>query len=242
MKKNRIIQHVLATLAFLTVNTSTWAAPILFEFTGTVTDQVLSSGRSGSISLNRPEWNGKTITGTMSMDVEGLATNPNQSPEQVHYTSGDYGNPADWLSFSWINPDGSAYTIPGGFDPLPNYQVDGSSAYLTDSVLNGTQFYAGRAFSNLRPQSTQSFSLRLQARGPNDSLAISSMNFDTVAFLPEFANYENYGIVRYGHPDGTRLDYHFTINSITRVPEPSGLLLILCGLVGLFLAHRRHVK
>lgn len=242
MRSCRIIKRAMLSITLLVAASLTWAAPIIFEFTGTVTDQVLIDGRLIDVSVNAGEWKGKTITGTMFIDVEGLATNPNQH-EQVYYSSSYGDNPTDWLSFSLTNPDGKTYLFPGGFDLLPNFEVNGADVYLIDSVLNGTHLFAGRVFSNLRPQSHQVFSLRLQARGPNDSLAISSMDFDTVEFRPEFANWENYGFVEYGHRDGTRFNYYFNINSITRVifrvPEPSGWVLMLCALAGIFLARRQ---
>src|SRR5690606_39693987 len=40
----------------LTISIPSWAMPIMFEFTGTVSDSVLISGRYQTIYTNVPEW------------------------------------------------------------------------------------------------------------------------------------------------------------------------------------------
>lgn len=240
----RIIPHAIISSLLLMVASSIQAIPIKFEFTGTVTNKVLSYGEIIDVPLNARKWRGKTVTGEMIIDIEGLETNPDQSPEQVYYSSWYGNNASDWLSFTLTNPDGSTYSFPGGYDPLPEVDVDGSDAYLVDSFYNGTQFYVGRNYSNSRSVPRQGLSLRMQAQGENAKQAITSMDFNTVEFHPEFANWENYGIVEYHHDDGKKFNYYFNINSIKRVsvPEPASWLMILGGFIGLLVYRQRALK
>lgn len=242
MRNARCVKFVIAVFFLIVAAPSIQAIPIKFEFTGTITDKVLISGQVTDIYFNARRWKGKTVTGHMMIDVEGLATNPNQSPEQVYYSSWYGDNPSDWLSFSITNPDGSTYYFPESYDPLSEVDVDGSDVYLINSFSsygNATALYAGRTYLNAKSLPRQYLSLRLQGSGMNAAKAITSMDFDTVEFNPEFANWENYGIVDYSHPSGKNTNYYFTINSLTRVPEPSSWLLILGGLIAL-LARRRY--
>jgi hypothetical protein len=240
----RMIQCAIVATFLLLVAASTQAVPIKFEFTGTVTDKILSYGEYTDVWLHARKWKGKTVTGQMVMDIEGLELYPNLSPDEVYYSSSVGNNPSDFISFTLTNPDGNTYSFPGDYDPLPEVAVDGGTAYLIDSFYNGTHFFADKVFTNSRSAPRQVISLRMQASGANAKQTITSMDFNTVEFHPEFANVQNYGSVEYIHDNGKRFDYYFTINSITRVPisEPSSLILIFGGLVGLLVCRQHHLK
>lgn len=238
----QIFLYIKRTIFFIflfSASSLAFAVPITFEFTGTVSNQILSNGRLIKANSKVPQWHGKGVSGQMMIDIEGLATNPNQVSYQSYYQSGYEGNGTDWLSFSLTNPDGSTHQIPGGYDPFPEVDVNGSVAYLTNPpAINDMQFYAGRTYSNLRLYPHQNISLRLSGR----SQLISGQDFHTVEINPQFAYRENYGLVDYAHENGTRFEYYFTIDSIKRVPEPSSWVLMLCGLSGLLWARRRRAQ
>lgn len=225
---------------------STFATPIVFNFTGTVTDEILSYGQLSKTWKSIPKWNGKTVTGSVILDLDGLVPE-DTSANQTYYNTGSYGtNESQWLSFIINNPDGTSYTLPNRTEVLPLPKVNASSAYLIyDPVYNGSSLYVGRTYVGQFPkdQPRQTMFLRLGSNGDDAANLFNTTDFNTVEFDPTFATLENYGGIEYLKDNRKTMAYSFKINSLTRaeseVPEPGILSLILIGFAGLMLNRAR---
>lgn len=241
----RIIFFIVISAAASVVH----AVPVVFEFTGRVSDGFLFYGNMVQGGYSYPEWNGKSITGQFVIDVEGLTSSPANSPYYRHYGTSLYHNVDDWLSFTLTNPDGKTYSFPGDYafaddiDPFSEDYVNSTSAWLADlPEEKGNKFSVGRYLFNPDLQLKRYIYLSLESSDPNPSGLINGLDFETLVVDAQYANWINYGLVNYATNDGTRFDYYFTIETIKRVPEPSSLLLLVCGIAMLLWTRRRRAN
>lgn len=212
------------------------ALPITFDFTGTISNSVLSNGSYIKIDQST-QWLGKTVNGSFTLDIDNVETNPQQSSYQKYYDSSYGSNSTDWLSVAIVNPDGRSYSYPPEDQPL-SVDVDSAVASLIyrDSAFPDVRFYVGRTFSNLNTTPKFEISLRLTAWGPKSLQMLNGLDFDTLNVNPTYADRENYGIAEYDDGAGENFNYYFTIDSISRrdvnahVNEPSLLLLAVFAL------------
>lgn len=240
------IKYFLVICILYGLSPSAFATPIVFNFTGTISDEILSYGQLSKTWKSIPKWNGKTVTGSVTLDLDGLLPE-DTSADQTYYTTNSNGtNEAQWLSFIINNPDGTSYTLPDRTDVLPLPKVNGSTAYLIyDPVYNSSSLYIGRVYVGQYPknQPRQDMFLRLGNNGDDAANLFNTTDFNTVEFDPTFATLENYGGIQYLKDNGKMMAYSFKINSLTRVksqvPEPSILSLILIGFAGLLLNRTR---
>ena len=243
-----VIKRTLITVIFA-IPTLAVATPITFNFTGTVSDYILSNGQLQKSSSAIPKWNGKSVSGSVTMDLDNAVPKHKHS-EQTYYETATYNtNEKQWLSFIINNPDGTSYDIPAAINPLPSVDVNGSVASLLYRPdYDHSFFYVGRTFSNLAPKNPprQNMSLRLGSFGESSHQLLDSVDFDTVEFHPKLATNENYGLVTYVKDNGKKMDYAFRIDSLTRavsqVPEPDSLWLVALGFAGLLVNRARRSK
>lgn len=232
----------------LTISIPGWAMPIMFEFTGTVSDSVLISRRYQTIYTNVPEWSGLQVTGSVVMELPELAASPNNSPSHSIYGQREEFPYADWMTFRLTHPDGSLFEVPGSTPATPVPEGIGNDAYTQLSHLsyiNGaSSFYATRSYNNSLTYPQKSISISLTAVGGNANWLTNNADFYNVEVNPEFANFENYGSVSDYSGLGVGHKYTFTIDSLkrvnARVPEPSLWLLALTGL--LLIGWRRYKR
>lgn len=234
------IFHRLAALTLIsTLSTFTapsWAIPLIFEFTGTISDTVLISGIEQTLFTSHPQWNGQQVTGTLSMDLPALAASPYNGPGYSQYSkTNDVYPHADWMSFGVTNPDGSILDISDSIPIIPAPTSEGDDAYTHlahQSYMHGDSgFYAQRTYNNFEPYPRNHASLSLRADGDNALWLTSSADYNDVIIKPEFANIENYGSVYQLNELGIGHEYYFRIDSLIRkpadVPEPSILLIFI---------------
>lgn len=247
MRCSIAVKHFLSGLILITISSVVAATPIVFNFTGTVTDQVLDGGGMSKKWASISKWNGKSISGSFTMSLENV-TPIIQNNEQTYYlTEASNDNSRQWLEFVINNPDGTSYSIPTSTDPLPVVDLNYSAATLLSNE-NSSIFYIAREFQNksFKNPPLQEIMLRLGSFWEGSSQLYSSLDFSTVEFRPELATHQNYGLVNYLKDNGKKMEYFFTIDTLTRVehnvPEPGILGLILLGLVSLTLGRMRSVK
>jgi len=224
----------------LTISIPGWAMPIMFEFTGTVSDSVLISRRYQTIYTTVPEWNGLQVTGRVVMELPELGASPDNRPSHSIYGQRYPEFPySDWMTFMVTNPDGSLVEVPGSTPATPVPEAEGNDAYTQLSHLsyiNGlSSFYATRSYTNSLTYPQKTASISLSAEGDNANWLTSSADFYNVEVNPEFANVDNYGHIYNYSNLGVGHEYTFKIDSLKRVdakvPEPSLWLLALTGLL-----------
>lgn len=237
-----MIKHFLKQLAALTLLSypfSSWALPLTFEFTGTISDTVLISKIDQTLFTTHPDWNGQQVTGTLTMDLPELAASPYNGPGYSQYSKNvDYPY-ANWMSFLVKNPDGTFLDISNSEPVTPAPLAEGDDAYTNlahQSYLYGdSSFYAQRSYNNHLTYPRKHASLSLRATDDNALWLTSSADYDEVMIKPEFANHDNYGYVYHYTDSGIGHEYYFRIDSLKRmevnVPEPSTLLLLIAGLI-----------
>lgn len=223
------------------------ATPIMFDFTGTISNTILSGGNH--INIDQPkQWLGKSVNGSFVLDIDGLETNPHQDRNQIYLDSSYGNNPADWLSVVLANPDGKVYSFPLE-DPSASADVDSSvvSIIYRKGVFPDARFYMGRMFSNLNAAPRINISLRLTAWGTDSLKMLNGLDFNTLEIKPEYSDWENYGLVEYNDGAGNKFDYYFTIDSIERrevnahVDEPSSMtLFVLAVAMCVWVRRRKH--
>lgn len=223
------------------ISSSALSMPITFNFTGTISDEVLSNGSIRKSTSIIPKWIGKQVSGSITMDLDSVIpewSNATQTYYRSHQENGDLG---EWMTVTINNPDGTSYTIAPPIDPLPAVDVSSASTYLTYNTTHHDQiaFFAGRNYANLKKPPRQEFYMWLSAEYENASKLLNTTDFDTVNINTDFANWTNYGVVYYIKENGKKMNYEFTFDSFTRaithVPEPGSLFLVILGLGGLFL-------
>jgi len=245
-----LIKNVFRSLSLVVASMLTapsWALPLVFEFTGTISDTVLISHIDQTLYTTHPEWNGQQVTGSLTMDLSKAAASPFNGPGYSQYSKNDHSHPdADWISFLVNNPDGSLLNI-SDYEPVtPAPEAEGNDAYTHlahNSYLNDSSgFYAQRTYNNSLTYPQKHASLWLDAIGDNAEWLTSSADYNDVIIKPEFANWNNYGYVFYYTDPGIGYEYTFTIDSLKRmdaaVPEPSTWLLMAVALLMLY--WRRH--
>lgn len=234
----RIITAIFSILPSIAV-----ATPITFDFTGTISNTILSYGNHITIAQPK-QWLGKSVNGNFVLDIDGLETNPKQDRNQIYLDSSYGNNPADWLSVVLTNPDGKIYSFPLE-DPSAPVGLDGAvaSIFYRKDVFPDARFYIGRMFSNLNSTPRINISLRLAAREMDSLKMLNGLDVNNLDIKPEYSNWENYGLVEYNDGKGKKFDYHFTIDSITRrevnVDEPSPIILSVLALGMLVLVRRK---
>lgn len=241
------IKRILSVLLLTTISSIAAATPIVFNFTGTVTDQILDGGGTLDTRASIPKWNGKSISGSFTMNLDKV-TPIIQNHEQTYYlTEASNDNSRQWLEFVINNPDGTSYSIPTSTDPLPVVDSNYSAATLLSNE-NFSIFYIAREFHNtsFKNPPLQEIMLRLASFGEGSNQLYDSLDFSTVEFRPELATFQNYGLVNYLKDNGKKMEYYFTIDTLTsvksNVPEPGVLSLALLGLAGLMLRRLRGVR
>lgn len=237
-----ILTKYLYRLAALTlVSTFTapsWAIPLTFQFTGTISDSILGSGIYQTVFISHPQWNGEQVSGTLTLDLPEAAASPFNGPGYTQYGKSQYFYPyANWMSFSVTNPDGSVLDISDSITPAPELEGDDAYTHLAHKSYRygDSGFYAQRTYNNFVPYPRNSATLSLQAIGENAAWLTSSADYNDVIIKPEFANLENYGDVYQLNDMGIGHEYSFRIDSLERisseVPEPSILLIFISGLL-----------
>lgn len=247
MRSSIAVKRVLSILILTTISSVTAATPIIFNFTGTVTDQILDGGGMLDTWASISKWNGKSISGSFTMNLDDV-TPVAQNHEQIFYlTEASNDNSRQWLEFVINNPDGTSYSIPTSTDPLPVVDSNYSAANLVSNE-NFSILYIAREFQNksFKNPPLQEIMLRLATFGEGSDQLYSSLDFNTVEFHPELATYQNYGLVNYLKDNGKKMEYFFTIDTLTRiehnVPESGILGLMLLGLASLVLGRLRGIK
>lgn len=240
----KIIRHVLLTLTFATISLLTNASPLVFNFTGTVSDQYLDELMHDT-PLSIPEWNGKNISGSFTMDLD--ATEPAaQFDYFTWYSTYDPAGVATrWLKFTVTHPDGSTSLFPAE-DPTGPAYTNFSTTVINGDPDNISSFFDVVRLIAYTEGNDYGVEMSLGAHGENSSLIYSSYDFNTIEFHPEFANEVNRALVKYDNELGEKIEYNFLITSITRVksevPESGNLALMLLGIAGLILNRRRMEK
>lgn len=242
----RGLYAVVASIFFFTINAPVWAKPVIFEFTGIVTDSVIDGDFGELIKepLAHPEWVGKKVFGTVTMDFDGQWEYFSDDDPYKIYKS--YGSVADsaWMQVTLKNPDGSYFdsslatygpSIP--FDPYPNNAYT-QLLHMSDLVPGGpySNFQVSRGYHNKDAfWKYNSIELTLGSKGDYASLLTSGRNYEDVILNPEFANVRNFGSVKQSNRTLTSPNYYFTIDSFirtsTHVPEPAAPLLLFSGLL-----------
>lgn len=232
--KNRVkLVRLIILLIIPMMSSVARSAPVTFEFTGRVSDGFLFYGNHVQSGFSYPEWYGKSITGQFIVDVEGLRSSPPNAPDIRHYITDRDDNSRDWLSFTLTNPDGKTYSFPGEYsfaDDVDPYSFDHSnfsSLWLTDRNGEGDRFSVSRNMNNPDLKIWRHIHLGLESRSPSG--LINGVDVSNLVINAQQADWISYGVVNYATADGVKFDYYFTIDSITRVPEPSNLTLLLLG-------------
>lgn len=249
-----MIKHIFHKLAALTLAVtlpaSSWALPLTFEFSGTISDTVLISGFDQTLFTTHPEWNGLTVRGTLTMDFQDLPTSPHTGLGYTqHSQTEDYPH-ANWMSFLIESPDGSFLDVSDSEPVFPAPWLIGDDAYTELAHLSylysDSGFYAQRSYNNQLTYPRKHAALSLRSIGDSANLLTSSANYNDVVVRPEFADYENYGYVYHYTELGIGHEYSFKIDSLKRtlanVPEPSTWWLFISGFVFILLKRRQLQK
>lgn len=241
------IVRLICLLAIPAMSSVAQSAPVTFEFTGRVSDGFFFHGDMVR-GFAHPEWDGKSVSGQFVVDVDGLIPSPAGSPDIRLYMTAFYDKPSEWLSFTLTNPDGKTYSFPGEYsfaDDIDPYSLDhsnGSSLWLTDRHEGrGDRFSVSRNLVNPDLQLRRHIYIGLESRNPFG--LINGVDVGNLVVNAQQADWINYGVVNYATANGVKFDYYFTIDSITRVPEPSILILLLLGAMLLGVSRlRKHVN
>lgn len=214
------------------------ASLIAFDFSGTASPQILQSGFMQEFGVSNPDWIGKRVSGTITMDIDATSITY-YAPGFIQFGATQQHPGATWLNVTVNNPDGSTVTIPGAQLPNPFPTAEGEDAYalLSNNSMYGDGFYVQRTRNNSvsYPQQWFLFDLRsvsAQGLGLTDSTDYANVNIN-----PAAADWNNYGVVHSYTSAGEGFDYSFTIEAVTgralAVPEPASLSLELIGLLAL---------
>lgn len=213
-----------------------WGSPIIFEFTGTVSDTTTIASNGQALSTTHPEWTGQVVTGTVTMTLNELAA-PHNGPGYSQYGKNvDYPY-ANWLSIYIKNPDGTLLDISDSEPVTPAPRAEGDDAFtlLTHLPYGQSQFYVQRSYNNHLTYPRKHASLTLVATGENAHWLTNGADYNDVIIQPEFANQDNLGYVYHYTAANIGHEYYFKIDSLKRlattVPEPSTMLPFIIGLL-----------
>ena len=233
-------KQILLAIAFTLIASVAEATPIIFNFTGTLGNQMLDGGALLKTWAEVPEWNGRTVSGTINMNVEGIKPAV-QNHEQIFYeTSTSQDASEQWLNVSLNNPDGTSFNFPT-FENFPEADFNYSGTTMLQTSSGFSIFTLQRGFTNLDPdnQPHQQIIFRLNSFGDEPYQLFNSLDYNTVNFNPASANFTNSAYVSYLTANENKIEYFFRIDSLTRVesevPEPGSLVLLLLGLISILL-------
>lgn len=247
----KIFRQLIAVIAIssLTVFTApTLAIPLVFEFTGTISNTVLIFNTEQTLYTSHPQWNGQKVTGTFTIDLSKVEKKPNLGPGYTDYSSEKDTYPyTDWIWFNITNPDGSIIDISASIpiSPAPEAEGDDANTQLFHHPFVGAEssFYVLRTYSSLDPFPRNHASLSLKGIGSDGSWLTSSADYNDVIIKPEFANVENYGSVQQFNDQGVGHEYYFRVESIKRksahVPESSLMLMFVSSLLLIYWKRRK---
>ena len=243
MHYSTLKKQVLLALVFTFIASATSATPIVFNFTGTIGNQMLDGGEPLKAWAQIPAWNGKTVSGTISMDLEGLQPAVQNDKEVGYSDSAEHDASEQWLNVFINNPDGTSFNFPT-FANFPAADFNFSTASMLETG-SYSFFSLTRGFTNYHSKKLpyQQIQFRLGTFGDTPYQIYDSLDFNTVNFNPLAANYTNSAYVGYRMDNGDKIEYFFRIDSLTRaeseVPEPGSLMLLLIGLTSLLLGRAK---
>jgi hypothetical protein len=236
---------IAASIFVLMINASAWATPLIFDFTGTVTDSIFDTrfGNNVTTVTRHPEWNGQQVTGVITLELEGQWKFADEDDPYTIFKSDGSVADSEWMQVKLRNPDGTYFDSPHAtygsstpFNPLPN------SAYtqlthlieIDASAPVSNVGFSRRYHNSNSPRPYNYIDLTLIGNGDNAHSLMNSKEYENVVFNPEFANVTNYGAVYQSSHTPTDPDYYFIIDSLSRrgtdVPTPSAPLLLISGL------------
>lgn len=248
MNTSNLIKRIFLIPIFTIIPSLAWATPIIFNFTGTISDQHLSGGSMQKSYSIIPKWLGKQVSGSISLDLDAVVptwANESQTIYQSHHEPNN--NYAQWMTVTINNPDGTSYSIAPLLDPLPEVNANYASTYLTYRAdYDDAQFVAGRTYSN-SIKTHQNIVFYITARGDDAHKLLNTTDFNNVNINTNFANWDNYGAIHYVKENGKKMAYLFSVDSFTRVtsevPEPGSFFLLIIGLGAITTARMmRHKK
>jgi hypothetical protein len=221
---------------FTIIPSLAWATPIVFNFTGTISDQHLSNGSMQKSYSIIPKWLGKQVSGSISLDLDAVVPTWGYESQTIYESFYEPNNNfAQWMTVTINNPDGTSYSIAPALDPLPEVDANYAATYLSYRAdYDDAQFVAYRNYSNVRKTPTQNIVFYISARGEDAHKLLNTTDFNTVNINTDFANWENYGSIYYVKENGKKMAYIFSVDSLTRVssevPEPGSFVLLVLGL------------
>lgn len=241
----KTVRIIAITLFITSIASLTNATPIVFNFTGTVSDKYLDEHMQDA-PLSIPEWKGKNISGSFTLDVNAVTPTILRDDFSQYITFDRTGITTQWMKFTVTNPDGSTLTFPTGEPKKDGEGSYSASVQLTGDPLDPLEVFQYFNIIKSNDYDEDRIELSLGSIGQDLNLIFSSTDLNIVEFYPEYTNEINKGIVKFKNEIGEKMEYYFLISSLTRikseVPESGSLILMLLGFFGLILNRRRMEK